>query len=282
MAGFDPLDDYAVLDHLAALVERSLVILDDEGAVERYRLLETIKQFAHEQLVVADEVADVLDRHLAHFAGVAAEVAPLLQTGAQERARAVLGAEHENLRTALVHAEAAASVDPLSSLAFDLVQYWFQAGHAALGIEWLDRAVDRLGPDDHLWRGRLLWGRALLSLYYGDWEGGAVAAEGAVESATRSGDDLALGRAMDVIADFGQMADPLGQIPALEQALRHATAAGDGWSRCNIAQKIAWSLLIADRFHEVPARLDAALALLDGDPNPFFLAWHHIGIGMAA
>ncbi len=282
IAGFPPLDAYGILDHLAALVERSLVILDDEGTVERYRLLETIKQFAHEQLVASGEVGDVLDRHLVHFAGVVAVVAPDLQTGRQEQARAVLAAEHENLRTALVHAEQAAAVDPLSTLAFDLVHYWFQAGHAAVGIEWLDRAVARLGADDHLWRGRLLWGRALLSLYYGDWQAGALAAEGAVASATECGDDLALGRAMDIIADFGQMADPLGEIPVLEQALRHATAAGDSWSRCNIAQKIAWSLHYADRFHEVPARLDQALALLDGDPNPFFLAWHHIGHGTAA
>ncbi|MFV0317052.1 MAG: ATP-binding protein, partial [Microthrixaceae bacterium] len=282
IAGFDPLDDYGVLDHLSSLVERSLVILDDEGPIERYRLLETIKQFADEQLVASGEVTCVLERHLVHFAGFVAEVAPALQTGAQERARLALSAEHDNLRTALVHAESAASADRLSSLVFDLVQYWFQADHTELGIDWLDRAMARLGPDDHMWRGRLLWGRALLSLYYGDWEGGATAAQGAVDSATLSGDDLALGRAMDVIADFGQLADPLGQIPVLEEALRHATLADDSWSKCNITQKIGFSLLYADRFHEVPGRLDQALAVLDGDPNPFFLAWHHIGHGTAS
>src|SRR5207344_2648713 len=68
VGAFAPLDPYDVLDVLGGLVDRSLVVLDDEGPADRYRLLESIKQFAHSRLEESGETAAVLDRHLAHFA----------------------------------------------------------------------------------------------------------------------------------------------------------------------------------------------------------------------
>ncbi|HLO35078.1 MAG TPA: AAA family ATPase, partial [Candidatus Deferrimicrobium sp.] len=66
LAGIDPLD---LVDGLTRLIDRSLVIVDRDTM--RYRMLETIRQYAREQLIAAGEAASVADRHLAVFAAFA-------------------------------------------------------------------------------------------------------------------------------------------------------------------------------------------------------------------
>lgn len=62
VAGDDAIDEWAVLDHLSALVEKSLVVMDP-GDPPRYRLLESARAFALEQLADAGETAATLRRH---------------------------------------------------------------------------------------------------------------------------------------------------------------------------------------------------------------------------
>jgi predicted ATPase/class 3 adenylate cyclase len=64
-----PLDEYAVLDVLDSLVRKSLVVVEQVQGHARYGLLETIRQFAEEQLAAADRIIEVRDAHAAHFAG---------------------------------------------------------------------------------------------------------------------------------------------------------------------------------------------------------------------
>ena len=61
------LERWAVLDALTGLVDRSLAVLQDEAGPGRYRLLETIRQYAFTKLVEAGEVAAVRDIHLEHY-----------------------------------------------------------------------------------------------------------------------------------------------------------------------------------------------------------------------
>ncbi len=63
------------IDGLTRLVDRSLVIAD-RGAVTRYRMLETIRQYARERLIASGEASATADRHLAHFAALAASASP--------------------------------------------------------------------------------------------------------------------------------------------------------------------------------------------------------------
>src|SRR5262249_10253915 len=69
VCGSDPLDEWEVVDHLSALVDRSMVVAERgaRGAV-RYRLLETLRQYG-EQALAADPTATATmrDRHLAYF-----------------------------------------------------------------------------------------------------------------------------------------------------------------------------------------------------------------------
>ena len=77
----------SVLDLLARLVEKSLVALDMEGA--RYRLLETVRQYAQERLEESGESGDARTRHLAFYLALAEEAGP--RSSARNRARGSRG-----------------------------------------------------------------------------------------------------------------------------------------------------------------------------------------------
>ncbi len=69
VAGSDDSDDYAVLDRLDALVRKSLLVADRSSRRTRFSMLETIRQFAEEQLVAGGEATEVRTAHARHFAG---------------------------------------------------------------------------------------------------------------------------------------------------------------------------------------------------------------------
>src|SRR5262249_24532574 len=89
-----------VLDLLSQLVNKSLVQAEKQGKAERFRLLETIRQYAREKLLGAGEAQALRERHLAFFLAQA-ELA--LSNKGRDDARwlARLGIEHDNLRAAL-------------------------------------------------------------------------------------------------------------------------------------------------------------------------------------
>ena len=64
----DALDDYAVLDGLESLVRKSLVTVDQASGHARYGMLETIRQFAEEQLATSGAIDAVRDRHATYYA----------------------------------------------------------------------------------------------------------------------------------------------------------------------------------------------------------------------
>ncbi len=98
VAGFDDLGDYAVLDLLDALVRKSLLIADRSSGRTRFSMLETIRQFAEEQLVVRGEVAETRTAHARHFAGREADILALWDSPRQREAYDWFTVELANLR----------------------------------------------------------------------------------------------------------------------------------------------------------------------------------------
>jgi predicted ATPase len=100
VAGFDDLDDYAVLDLLDALVRKSLLIADRSSGRTRFSMLETIRQFAEEQLVAGGEADAVRTAHARYFAGRETDILAVWDSPRQRDAYAWFAAELANLRTA--------------------------------------------------------------------------------------------------------------------------------------------------------------------------------------
>ena len=141
----DPtLQDWVVLEHLGALVDKSLVVVDGEET-PRYRLLETTRAFALERLVEAGETDEILLRH-------AQAIAALLR--ANEAAHpngpplGPLAAELDNVRAALdwltSHDDACELTIELHALSFRI---WYATGLMYEGIQRCLRVSPRIGPD---------------------------------------------------------------------------------------------------------------------------------------
>jgi predicted ATPase len=93
-------DELATLDLFDALVRKSLVVVDRSSARTRYSMLETIRQFAEEQLVASGDADATRDAHARYFAGREADVLALWDSPRQREAYGWFGLELANLRAA--------------------------------------------------------------------------------------------------------------------------------------------------------------------------------------
>jgi predicted ATPase/class 3 adenylate cyclase len=120
VASGDGIDPSGVFDLLARLVARSLVEADTEGIEARYRLLETIRQYAEERLEAAGEAARVRDAHAHYFAAFGEEALTGLMSPAELEWWRRFSREIDNIRVALTWAIEAGDVDTtLRLLALD-------------------------------------------------------------------------------------------------------------------------------------------------------------------
>jgi predicted ATPase len=117
VAGFDDADDLAVLDLLHALVRKSLLIADRSSGHTRYSMLETIRQFAEEQLVARGEASEIRTAHSRYFAGREADIMALWDSPRQQAAYDWFTAELANLRTAFRWAADQGDLDSAVALA---------------------------------------------------------------------------------------------------------------------------------------------------------------------
>src|SRR5207249_12238888 len=96
------IETWEVVDGLAALVAKSLVQYEAAGHESRYRMLETVRQYARDRLLEAGEAAAVRDRHRDWFVALAERAEPRLRWGAKQVTwMDRLETEHGNLRAAL-------------------------------------------------------------------------------------------------------------------------------------------------------------------------------------
>ncbi|MEU5863346.1 BTAD domain-containing putative transcriptional regulator, partial [Nonomuraea sp. NPDC047529] len=123
-----------VFDVLTALTEKSLLITDDEGA-PRYRLLNTIREYAAHRLAEAGEAERARRAHLAYFTELAATADPHLRRAEQLEWLLVLDAEHDNIITAVRGAIAEGWAHEAMRLVGAAGYYWFLGGHRAEGAE---------------------------------------------------------------------------------------------------------------------------------------------------
>jgi DNA-binding CsgD family transcriptional regulator len=134
-----------VLDLLGHLVDKSLVLVDAGSVGDmRYRLLETVRQYAHEKLVESGEAASARDRHLEWFLALAEQAHPELVGPEQVAWLDRLEAEHDNLRAALAWSQTeGGSPEVALRLSGALYRFWGRRGHTSEGRTYLGRALDQ-------------------------------------------------------------------------------------------------------------------------------------------
>jgi len=197
-------DEFATLDVLSRLVDKSLVAIQRADRIEpRYRLLEPVRRFAAGQRDHERESAALESRHRDWFVAVAERAAPSLLRGTdQAHSLAALEADHANLLAALEACDAAPDGAPLAlRLAGSLWLFWYIRGHFARGREALRRAIERAdaaAPTPA--RAQALFAAGGLALFQGDFAEGRRLTAAALALGQALGDELGIARALTHLA----------------------------------------------------------------------------------
>jgi predicted ATPase/DNA-binding SARP family transcriptional activator len=228
-------DEDAALQGIEVLVEASLVIAVDgiEGET-RYRLLETVREYAAQRLAEAAVEAGRADRaslrlaHAAWFLELAETAAPQLSGEHQGSWFARLEMEQGNLRAAFAALADAGRWDSHLRLAISLTRFWYVRGHLREGRAYLERALVGDPAQDPVLRRRALTAAASLALLQGDYATATSIAEEALEVARHTGEQRLVANALSnlgAIVLAGGDVDRAG--PLLEDAVGTAREAGD-------------------------------------------------------
>jgi predicted ATPase/class 3 adenylate cyclase len=229
VAGLEPLEPPDVLDALARLVGRSLVVAEEHGGVARYRLLETIRQYAREKLVAAGEIASLRTRHLEWFHQLALTAEPELTGPEQATWFTHLALEHDNLRSALEWAAAhPAGGATLLSLSASLWRFWLVRGSWSEGRAWLGRALDTNGPAPAATRARALAAAGDLATEQGDYDEAAKLLEDALTAWRALGESEGIAKALNHLGNLARARSDYAAARAfLNEALERRARAGN-------------------------------------------------------
>jgi predicted ATPase/DNA-binding CsgD family transcriptional regulator len=144
VCAWDEIAKQHTLELISSLVDKSLAVTETSGRTEaRYRLLETIREYALEKLKESGEVKLLRDRHLNFFVSHVEEIAPKLQQSSTYQGLWMnwLDGELDNIRAALDWALESGQIELGLRLAVALYMFWVSHGSMAEGLNWNERLL---------------------------------------------------------------------------------------------------------------------------------------------
>lgn len=202
VCGGGPVNQDEVLDLLSHLVDKSL-LMPEEGSTEaRYRMLETIRDYAQERLSESGEAPAVYARHRDWFVMLVDQARSGFFAGPeQETWLQKLSDDHDNLRAALrwTHEDPNGAEAELA-LASGLWRFWEIRGHLVEGSAWLERALARSGGEASARRANALTGAGVLATQRGDHSAASAAHEASLLLQRELGNPLAIAAACNNVA----------------------------------------------------------------------------------
>ncbi len=254
-----------VLDGLDRLVEQSLVSVDDDspGGNSRYRMLETVRQYARGKLADHGETDASLDAHCDYFrrrpAGIQAVHAGVI-------------ADADNFLAALDHAS---RVCPIS----EFVEFLMLVGMSLLTTqrsaqldERVDECLQRCGTRQSIERARLLLARSRGHLYAGRIPEQRSDAHAALEIAELLNDDASIGCALNLLGSSWLASDPVEAAVLLERGISHSVAARDWLLAITSYSDLGMAYWIRRDLQRATAAYEAGAALEREHPSRYLLA----------
>src|SRR5258706_11572386 len=167
----DGIAEDMILELLTSLVDKSLTCAEEQAGTTRYRLLETVADYANERLRDDDDEAPWRDRHLIHFVTLAEEAAKEIAQGRQRAGLDRIETEYDNLRASLTWSsrmEANASLG--LRLAASLWRFWSLRGYWSEGRSRMaEQLASPRDPSTTEVRAKVLNGAGNIALSQGDF-----------------------------------------------------------------------------------------------------------------
>lgn len=209
-------EDWEILDLLTQLVEKSLVISEEEDGESRGRLLETVREYARERLAQSGDEEAVRARHFEYYLHLAERAGPEL-TGADQVAWLQrLDRDHGNIRGALSWGEANCKCRELVQFCAAFWRFWYIRDHLTEGRRWLSKALAATAceeqdgtPEYRLLRARLVSAMGVLTSSQGDHAAAKVFYEQALavrqDLGDRKGVALSLNNLALLATEYGDL-----------------------------------------------------------------------------
>ena len=275
------------LDALGRLVGRSLVVVDRGGST-RYHLLETIRQYARDRLIAAEEISELRNRHLAFYLRLALEAEPELIGRDLMAWLTRLDADADNLRAAV---DWAFDEDPAAALRLCVaLQIYWRTRSVAEGLEHLRRAAElalKLKPPDPAASSErgVLVARTLAAAANASWMAGSASiglpwARESLDIAREVGDPMTLGEALTGMAMTTMFSGEFdGVLEWTDESVRVAEGIG-AWSHLAFIESgvSQWEVERGD--HAAAAsRLARATVAAERSGNPEAIAFSALSRG---
>jgi hypothetical protein len=221
---------WEALDLLTSLVDKSLVVYEAREEEDRYRLLETVRQYARDRLLESREGAAVRLRHLEFFLQFGEEAERELSVSPSLEWLQWCESERDNLRAALKWSLAQPNVRPPMTdhcppemglrLAGALWKFWGRGGYVGEGREWLERALQQGKSAPAALQAKALLGAYRLAYMDEEWAPARALAEQSVGLFREADDDTGLAQALVCRACLARRrGEPAVAIPLLAESL---------------------------------------------------------------
>ncbi|HEX9301572.1 MAG TPA: tetratricopeptide repeat protein [Casimicrobiaceae bacterium] len=281
ICALDGLGEGDILDLLTSLVDKSLVVADQSDGDSRYRLVETVRQYAREKLLESAGGEAVRERHLDYFLALVEEAEPRL-TGAEQGAWLQrLEDEHDNVRAALEWSVASTGSRRALRLCGALQRFWMTRGHLSEGVAWCARVLDTAQASaPTLERAKVLNGAGLLAYHQIDYPAARARHEESLAIRRQSGDQRGVAVSLNnlgiVALDQGDLASARAMH---EESLAIARELGN---RNGIARSLGNLGMVASAqgdFEGARALFEECLAMLRelGDRGGIAIGLHSLG-----
>ncbi|REF36260.1 ATP-binding protein [Thermasporomyces composti] len=242
VCGGDDLPTEEVVVVLADLIDKSIILREEQDGRARYRMLETLRQYGRHQLVETGEEATIRRRHRQHYQRLA-ELAAREAFGPHQLAWIRrLKLDRANLRAALEHCLTEPGDDQNAGLrlAADLLYLWLTDAAMDEGRRWLDRVLAE-ATEPSVERLRALWARSWLAVLDSD----VATAQATLEQARAfaSDDDPTSRSHLALLSAHAAIVrdDPDAALASLEEALAAQRDVGD---RHGVALTLLWMVLV--------------------------------------
>jgi predicted ATPase len=222
-------DGLEVVDLLGHLVDKSLIVAEDRGEVTRYRLLETIRQYAQDRLEAAGEADAVRRRHGEYYAGFAASASVGLKGPDEAAWIERVEAELDHLRAAVAWSVASGELDLALRLVVPLGVPGTPVGDVTFA--WAAPVAAMPGAEDHQLYPQVLAWAAWAEIMAGEFERAVRTGQAALDAAEALGiDDRAMCR---VFAANGGIVGYVGDVEQMRylggRFVEAARRTGDDW-----------------------------------------------------
>jgi predicted ATPase/class 3 adenylate cyclase len=270
-----------VRDLLMSLADKSLVMAEHNDGHSRYRLLETVRQYARERLLDSGGGESAQKRHRNYFLALAEEAVPKLTGAEQGKWFARLEEEHDNFRSALGWSLLEAGSEGGLRLCVALHRYWINRGHLSEGRDSCMRILSKAGVEGHTTeRAKLLSATGLLAYWQGDYLAARARHEECLAIWRQLGDRRGIAISLN---NLGMVARSQGEYASAramyEESLAIHRELGNQWAAASSLNNIGNLAAEQGDYRGSRAQLEESLAILRelGDRGAVGTALENLG-----